>query len=109
VQGIACVVVQRCQLVPGGGAAGWSGPGEVNWVSVPFCDAMILWDCHGCVSPVIKVCHNKLTALPVSVDGLSIGWGCVVAFSLLVDELPSAASPVDPDLSVAPCEDCVTV
>jgi hypothetical protein len=105
---ITCVVVQGCNLLPGVGANVF-GTVAVNRVSLPFCDTMMLWDCRGFISPVVNVCHNKCTALPVSVYGLSLTRERVLVFAFQVDELPLAVSPVDPDPIVLPCEDCVTV
>jgi hypothetical protein len=81
----------------------------VYWVSLPFCDTTMRWYCHGFISPVSNVCHNKHTALPVSMYGLSLVRECVLMLSFHVDELPLAASPVDTDPIVLPCEDHVTL
>ena len=72
--------------------------------SLPLGFAVSIWDCHGCVCPVIEVFHNERAALPMSVDGLRMSRECIVIFAFKVNKLPAASPSVDPNPFVGPCE-----
>ena len=93
-----CVFFQVCLLVM---------PSDVHFFHCPsilplWC-AVIVWECRGCVCPVINVFHNKIAVLPMSVNGLRSAGECVFVFSFQVNKLPVASSLVDVNPFVGPC------
>ena len=95
---LVCVFVRVCLLVM---------PGDVHFFHchgiLPLCCAVIIWECRGCVCPVINVFHNEIAALPMSVNGLRSAGECVFVFSFQVNKLPAASSSVDVNPVVGPC------
>jgi hypothetical protein len=90
--------VQVCLLVVPGVVHFFHCPGIL-----PLGCTVVVWECRGCVCPVINVFHNEVATLPMSANGLRSAGECVFILSFQVNKLPAASSLVDLNLFIGPC------